>query len=241
MKLTKVILVCNDNHLYYQYAKDVYDLWAKRIKIQPHLFIISDNNLDIDFGQRSVQYIKPIPDIPTAFQSQVIRLLLPCLYKDDYVIITDIDMLPIQKKMFRKVLKHLNNDMFVQYFQNYQMCYNCGKGENWQRIFNITQVSEIKPLIKKWFIDYNGIHTTDQHVLKKYLHSYNGQKLILTSYLPNKTLIRRLSTYSDTAILFKIKDENLNQYVDFHAHGIFHDKINLPFYNRIVSFLLKKN
>lgn len=239
MKLTKVILVCNDNSLYYKYANDVYDLWEKRIKIQPHLFIISDHPINVDFGNRIVQYIKPIPNIPTAFQSQVIRLLLPCLFKDEYVIITDIDMLPIQKKMFRKIIKHLNDNMYIQYFQNYQMCYNCAKGETWQKIFNIYKTSEMKLLIKKWYKEFSGMHTTDQHVLKKYLSTYQGPKIILTSYLPSKTVIKRLSTYSDTAILFKIKNENINEYVDFHVHGIFHDPINTPFYKNIVKFLLE--
>lgn len=241
MRLTKCILVCNDNPLYYKYCIDVYDIWEQRIKIKPHLFIISDEKLNLDFGNRTVQYITPIPDIPTAFQSQVIRLLLPCLYKNDYIIITDIDMLPIQKKMFKNVIKYLNDDMFIQYFQNFQMCYNCGKGETWQNIFKIYKTSEIKPKIKEWYDEFLGMHTTDQHVLKKYIHSYNGPKLVLTSYLPNNTLIRRLSTYTDTAVLFSIKHETINEYVDFHVHGIFHDPINTPFYKNIVSFLLRKN
>ena len=239
MKITKVFLVCNNNHLYYQYANDVYDIWEKRIKIKPHLFIISDEKLDVDFGDRTVQYIKPIPNIPTAFQSQVIRLLLPCLYKDDVIITTDIDMLPIQKKMFKKVIKYLNDDMFIQWFQNNQMCYNCAKGETWSKIFKITKLSQIKPRMKQWYKDYKGMHTTDQHILKKNVTSYNGPKIILTTYLPDKTMVKRLSTYSDTAIIFDMKNENLNEYLDFHIHGIFHDKINMIPYKNIVSFLLE--
>lgn len=239
MLLTKVILVCNNNPLYYQYANDIYDLWEKRIKIKPHLFIISEEKLDIDFGDRTVQYIKPIPDIPTAFQSQVIRLLLPCLFKDDYSIISDIDMLPIKKKMFKKFIKRLNDDMFIQYFQFNQMCYNCAKGETWQKVFQVSEISQIQPLIKKWYLTFKGHRTTDQIVLGKYMDAYKGPKIILTTYLPNNTFIHRLSSLSDVAMIFDVKLEDLKKYVDFHAHGIFHDPLNIPFYKNIVKFLLQ--
>ncbi len=238
MIIQKVILVCNDNPLYYKFAKDVYDLWEKRIKIPPHIFIVSDKKLKIKFGHRLVQYIKPIPNIPTAFQSQVIRLLLPCLYKDENVIITDIDMLPIQKKMFKKVIKHLNDDYFIQYFHYNQICYNCAKGSVWNEIFNVNSIKDIRPLIKLWFKEYKGAHTTDQQILTKYINQYNKPKIILTSYLPSNTVIKRLSVYSKPDLVSTIKLEELHEYLDFHIHHIFNDSKNIKYYKKIIKYLL---
>lgn len=241
MKLTKVILVCNDNPLYYQFVNDIYDIWEKRIKIQPHLFIIAKDKtkVNLDFGHRKVQFINPLPNIPTAFQSQVIRLLLPSLYKDDYIIITDIDMIPIKKRFFKKYIKHINDDIFIQFFQNYQMCYNCAKGQVWNDIFQVNSISELKTSITQWYVEFKGAHTTDQRILKKYLDNFKNKKIILTSYLPSRTLIRRLSTYTDPNILFKIKNEELNNYVDLHAHNIFTNDSNILRYKEIIRYLLE--
>lgn len=241
MRITKVILVCNDNPLYYNFANDVYDIWENYIKIEPHLFIITDkkSNIDIKFGKRTVQYIKPVANIPTSFQSQVIRLLLPSLFEDDTVLITDIDMIPLNKKMFRKYIKYISDDIFLQFFHNYQICYNCAKGTIWKKMFDIKSIRQIKSLIKKWYKDYGGKHTTDQSILYKALKDYKGQKLVLTSYLPSNTLMKRLSTYSNPIDFDKVPMEKLKEYVDFHAHHVFSKPELIPHYNKMVEYLKK--
>jgi hypothetical protein len=240
MIITKVILVCNDNPLYYQFANDIYDVWLKHIQIQPHLFIIAKDKttINLDFGDRTVQFIEPIPNIPTAFQSQVIRLLLPCLFKDDTLIITDIDMLPLKKKIFKKQIAYINDDIFLKYFHNFQMCYNCAKGKIWSEIFNVNSINDIKHKIIEWFKEYKGIHTTDQIVLQKYLNNYKGRILTFTSYIPNNTSIQRLSTYSDKSIVNKIELNELKKYLDFHMHHIFSSPEYKESYNKIINYLL---
>ena len=240
MFLTKVLLVCNDNPLYYQFINDVYDIWEKYINIDPYLFIITDDKskIHLDLGNRRVKYIKPVENIPTAFQSQVIRLLLPCLFPNDYVIITDIDMIPLKKSFFKKYIKYIKDDFFIRYFQNYQMCYNCAKGEIWRNIFNIKSTKEMKECILKWFQKYNGVHITDQLVLREYLENYKGSQIILTSYLPSQTSIQRLSTYSSQNIFFEVEYKNLKNYVDFHMHNIFGYEKSITEYKKIVNYLL---
>lgn len=243
MKITKVLLVCNDNPEYYQFANDIYDIWKYYIKIDPHLFVITDDKtkINIDFEDRVVQYIKPVNNIPTAFQSQVIRLLLPSLFENDTIIITDIDMIPLNRKFFKQYLKYLNDDFFIRYFQNYQMCYNCAKGNIWKEMFNINSISEIKYKILEWYQEYKGSHTTDQLVLYKYLEAYKGNKIILTTYLPNKTPLPRLSTYSRPLNFHKVELTDLKNYIDFHGHHIFKETGLIPAYKKIVNYLLGKN
>ena len=238
MKITKVILVCDAHPLYYPFAKDVYDLWEKRLGITPQLYIISNDKLPINFENRNVKYITPIQEIPTKFQAQVIRLLLPSLFPNDYVIISDIDMLPISKKYFGKVLKYIPDDIFLQYFYNNQICYNLAKGSLWKEIFEVDSLNTIIGKLKEWYYEYNGAHTTDQQVLGKYLEKYDNKRFMLGNYLPEKTMIRRLSLYSKTHLVKKIVLEDLTKYLDFHAHGIFEDEENLPYYKNIVKHLL---
>lgn len=243
MKISKVIIVCNDNPHYYQFANDIYDIWEKYIKIPPHLFIITDDRekLKIDFGDRKVQIIKPIKDIPTPFQSQVIRLLIPCLFEDEYTLITDIDMIPLNKKFFKKFPKYLNDDIFIRFFHNYQMCYNCAKGTIWKKIFKIDSIAQIKKQIIEWYNTYNGSRTTDQIVLKQYLDSYLGPKIILTSYIPSNSNINRLSTYQGIKVLHNFPFKDVKEYIDFHVHHGFHTKENIESYKKIVDYLLHRN
>ena len=241
MHITKVILVCDAHPLYYPFAKDVYDIWDKRLNIQPQLYIISNDKLPIDFGNRKVKYITPIQEIPTKFQAQVIRLLLPSLFPDDYVIISDIDMIPISKKYFGKVLKYIPNNIFLQYFYNHQICYNLAKGSLWKEIFEVDSLNSIISKLKEWYYEYNGQHTTDQQVLAKHLEKYQGKKLMLSNFLPEKTMIKRLSLYSKAHLVKSIKLEDLSKFLDFHAHGIFENEENLPYYKNIVKHLLSSS
>ena len=240
MKITKVILVCDDNPHYYQFANDVYDIWKYYIKIEPHLFILTNDKtkINMDFGDRMVQYINPVKNIPTEFQSKVIRLLLPSLFEKDITIITDIDMIPLNRKFFKSYLKYLNDDFFVRYFQNYQMCYNCASGEIWKRMFNINSITEIKTKILEWYKEHNGSRTADQFILHKHLQENNDNKLILTTYLPNKTSLPRLSTYSNFVKFQNIPMEDLKRHIDFHAHHVFMKEGLTEGYKKIVNYLL---
>jgi hypothetical protein len=86
------------------------------------------------------EYIELIPewgDLDSAFISQSIRLLKPALEKTDFVITSDVDMLPLNSKMIKHCLNSFgDSDHFILY-QNeiaereYLICYNFSTPKNW--------------------------------------------------------------------------------------------------------------
>ena len=93
----------------------------------------------------------PIPNVPTAFTSQFIRLLYPCIlnYKNG-IMITDIDDVPLNNTYFTENIKDISNDMdkFKDWIE--RICLLCvGKllHQNLDQVFNIHNLDDIKTLI----------------------------------------------------------------------------------------------
>jgi len=142
------------------------------------LALIADESVHIDETLGDVIRFKPIPGIPTSYHAQIIRLLLPAIFENDVCLISDIDMVPLNKNYFTDQIKNLPDDSFVVfqngYFEKYQyhfqypMCYNASLGKNFKEIFHVKNLNQIEDLIKKWY-RLNIGWSTDQIILFKYL------------------------------------------------------------------------
>ena len=111
--------------------------------------------------QKYLVLFSPIKNISTSFTSQYIRLLYPALltgYKDG-IMITDIDMIPLNKKYYIENIVTIPDNKFVYYrgnkgnkYNQIIMCYNIAKADTWGAIFNIKSIDDIKTMsIKKIF------------------------------------------------------------------------------------------
>ena len=92
----------------------------------------------------------PSNGISTSFISQYIRLLYPALLDyENGIMITDIDILPMNNTYFTKNIESLSNNKFI-YLRNVlldinqiAMCYNIATNNIWKDIFNINSINDI--------------------------------------------------------------------------------------------------
>ena len=90
-----------------------------------------------------------------AFVSQYIRLLYPALLNyQNGVLITDIDNLPLNKYFFTENIKHIDDDMWVNYYffdgtdnktgkHQINISWNVTKPSNWAEVFNIHSIEDV--------------------------------------------------------------------------------------------------
>lgn len=152
MKLDCVITSCNDNPMYMNFIPLFIQTWKK---------LYNDVDIKIIFISTSLPtFLQPYSDyivmfeplnISTAFTSQYIRLLYPCItHYENGVMITDIDMLPMNNKYYSDNIKLYDNSKFI-YLRNVlleskqiAMCYNVATPCTWRSIFNINNIDDIK-------------------------------------------------------------------------------------------------
>src|SRR3990167_1142382 len=90
-------------------------------------------------------------------QAQVIRLLLPALYPNDGCLISDIDMIPLQRDYFIKNALPYPTDSFIIYRDQaygggddrYPMCYVAGQGRVFAEIFGIDRQQRMTSIKNK--------------------------------------------------------------------------------------------
>jgi hypothetical protein len=102
----------------------------------------------------------PLPHIPTAFQAQCIRLLYPSLLIKKYqgIIISDMDIIPLNKDYFVSSIEALPDDAFCIYrdvipaeIKQYPMCYCVASSETWGSIFDIAIKNDIVEKLTAWY------------------------------------------------------------------------------------------
>jgi len=225
LTIDRVILSTNENPKYMDFWPIVAKAWQK-IGIRPTLAFIADKNVEIDESIGDVIRIEPLKGIPVSFQTQVIRLLLPALFKNEVFLISDIDMLPLQKEYFVDKIKNIPDDCFVVYrdkaykkIKRFPMCYNAAMGKTFADIFGGTQginniddiYRVIKELSKKWRNNWN----TDEYALYVYLTKWKlyRKKCIKCGGTLKHIIDRRVDRSNMKYSTQRLKD---NYYIDFH-------------------------
>ena len=103
MKVSCVLVACNDNPKYLQFWPIVKKAWWDLVGL-PCIMVYVGSTLPEELkNDPAVLHWKPSPSWPTATQAQVIRLLYPALLKcDGAVLLSDMDMIPMQRDFFIK-------------------------------------------------------------------------------------------------------------------------------------------
>ena len=182
LKIDRVILATNTNKTYIDFWPLVAQAWKEIVGVTPTLALIAPADTIIDETCGDVLRFEPIPGIPTSLHAQVIRLLLPTYFDDDVCIISDIDMLPLNKNYFVDSIAHVPDNHFIVYrnkayapaLQRYPMCYNAAKGSTFKEIFHITNPDIDIPIIIKNWHRLNLGWNTDEIMLTQSLAQWNG-------------------------------------------------------------------
>ena len=235
MKLDLCLLACDLNPLYYDFFPLIKTYWKKKVGIDCILILVAN---DVPYSLReeadSIILFPPLKNIPTAFQAQCIRLLYPCLLSEFHgIIISDMDIIPLQSDFFVKTIENLDqNNTFCIYrdviseYNQYPMCYCAASSETWRSLFNVHIINDIVLLLDKWYSkdDYaissasSEMWAQDQLQLFQYVK--NNLSLDIKKFTDEQTKFSRLDR-ADVDFICKNKNEikkeiKNEKYSDFH-------------------------
>ena len=236
MKLDCVLTAVNENPLYLDFVPIFLKTWNKLYpdvdvkiiliaKTLPEKFLLFKDNI-ILFEQ--------IEGVLTSFTSQFIRLLYPCILNYyNGVMITDIDILPMNSNYYTNNIKKYDNNKFIYYrgnvcfeYKQIAMCYNVATPEIWKSIFKINSINDIidyikditnKNIIKEGY--GNDLWCTDQIILYDMVIKWNKKFNNFICLNENNTGFNRLNrnTFSDINNIMK-KNISEGIYSDYHCY-----------------------
>jgi hypothetical protein len=218
-KIDRVILGCDANPMYLEFWPVVAKTWKELVGVKPTLGLIASKDVYIDESLGDVIRFEPIPGVSTAFQAQVIRLLLPILFENEVCIISDMDMIPCQRNYFVNSVADIPDDCFVVYkngafnsdeYKEYPMCYNAALGKTFKEIFNIQTIEQMPTKINEWYSLGLG-WTSDQQILYAALDKWDNKdtKLVKLGHDVHPRIDRAYWMYNEQNV-------KRNYYIDSH-------------------------
>lgn len=181
MKIDYVIISSDDNPMY----KDFYPIVSRRwldLGIKTYYINITDKDEIIENEFGIIHKIKSLDSFNTGFQSQVVRLYASNFINGN-IMMSDIDMLPINGDYFNKYVSELTDENVIIYsgqpYGNvpyYPMCYVLSHSSNFKKYLDIDiSFSEYcKMLIDK----YGQAWNTDENFMYDKFQS-NIDKLVI--------------------------------------------------------------
>lgn len=197
MRLTHVLVSCDLNPAYLGFWPLVERAWSEIVGLEPVLVLIAQpQDVPQELESDRVIPFAPVPDVHTAFQAQCIRLLYPAvLPADGAVLISDIDLLPVDPAYFHAPVASLDERSFVIYRDalmprgEVSMAYDAARPETWGEIFDVRSVEDVRERLAQWgaAFPYEGVRGgggwyTDQRLLHRALldwHERTGRLWVL--------------------------------------------------------------
>lgn len=229
------LVACDLNEDYLDFFPLIFKSWFNIVGLDVKMVLISDfipENLS-EYKDHIILF-KPIDNIPTPFQAQCIRVLYPCMFNDKNIIISDMDLIPLNKTYYIDNIKNYDNDTFVVYrnvledINQYPICFCTANSYIWKEIFNINTEDDVRNTLNKWYSEipendykisspYSIGWALDQLQLYRRVNTW-GKKIIKLQ--DEDTLFNRLDR-SDIDYITSNRDEvknNINKglYSDFH-------------------------
>ena len=245
MRLSTALVACNENMRYLQFWPLVKKAWYEVVGIPCIMVYVAEILPDILKADPAVIHFKPIQGWSTATQAQVIRLLYPALLKaDGAILLSDMDMIPMQSEFFHSKIESAKPNQFVclrginEEIQQIYMCYVAATPSTFSRMFNIKQLDDIYERFNEFATIYksdglwDGVGWfSDQLILYKTVKSEPIENLYINPYID----IEKFPRLDRGAISEWVNpDESLHTciksgfYIDFHLpfHEIFHARIS---------------
>ena len=195
-KISFTILTASDlNAKYLSCIPYFIEFWLSfgrnaNFKIQPRVLLVADKLPDnlLQF-ERYIELVTNEDDLSSAYVAQGIRLFWPAFEQSEFVLITDVDMLPMSDRILHNSLKNIRsaND-FIIYRDiltnnEYPICYNIASPNVWGSLmWNTEPMMKNLNLLRVELLErggssaYSGEHggagwTIDQELLWKKVQS----------------------------------------------------------------------
>ena len=257
MKIDCVLTSCNLDPMYIDFVPIFIQAWNKLYPyIDVKIILIADK-----IPEKLIEYSNYLilfpycTSISSAFISQYIRLLYPAILNyENGILITDIDIIPMNKTYFSKNIDPFFNDRFIIYrdvliddYKEVAMCYNVATKELWSEVSNINTIDDIKNRLLEVYssIDYDdskkhggGNWNKDQTDLYNYLANYsklNDNKVIILN--DKSTGFRRLDRNTFQLTNELIAFINRGGFSDYHMYRPYNDYKEIN--DKIVSLLTR--
>ena len=178
--------------------------------------------------------------LPSTFVAQNIRSLYAGLADSDYVVTSDIDMLPLNNKVIlaglNKVIESKGTNSFAVLRDvlpqgQYAICYSLASPKTWREVFNLHSESDVMTKLSQQFssinsMDYEGQHGgygwfSDQEFLYETVQSASeSSQISLIKLTDDETGHRRLDRVYHRGplkwlALFFVRK---GRYTDYHVH-----------------------
>jgi hypothetical protein len=250
MKLDYVVTAVNDNPIYEEFIPIWIKTWNKLYpEVKARIIMVAEKipSKYLEYTEQIILF-KPISGVLTSFTSQIIRLLYPCLLDcEGGVMISDADMLPMNRIYYIQPIQMIDDDKFVYMRENIcfnnseiAMCYNVAVPKVWKEIFGIKSVEDITNTIKH-ISDTNLIQEGHGNIGWNIDQKFLYQKVMMWHYQTNRlirlkesdTKFNRLdrNTFNLSDVLKKQISDGV--YTDYHClrpMSVYSD-INYEIYN----------
>lgn len=162
MKIDKVIMSTNDSPTYIEFWPYISQAWKKLLgnNVEVVLGYVTDKSQEesswLNMYGKVIHFHKR-HDIPDSNHAKVVRTLIASRYSNEYCLLSDIDMLPLNADYFIKNSKYVNDNNIVIYSSDqsgipakYPICYLLAKGKVFKEIINPDNHDEDQ-LLTSWF------------------------------------------------------------------------------------------
>lgn len=149
MKIDKILVSSNDNTEYLEFSAIIGKAWKKLLpKTKVILICITDKTPEqfssINKYYDDIIYIKNTLNIPSGNHAMASRMLIASsMFKNDIIMLSDIDMLPLNSNFFIDNIKDISDDKLVLLGGNaynskvkFPICYMIAKGLTFSEILN---------------------------------------------------------------------------------------------------------
>ncbi len=197
MKLGAVLVSSDANPLYIDFFPLVHEVWARLVGLRCVLALVADDVPPALAGLREdIIRFPPIAGVSDGLQAQCIRLLAPQLIGGPgAVLVSDIDMLPMNRHYYLDSVAQVPDTSFVVYRSNalalhpdqIAMCYNAAAPATWARLtgHRVGTTAEAQDAVKQWVagVGYDGTPehpgwATDQVLLRRFVDSAGDLEVV---------------------------------------------------------------
>ena len=229
MKVGTIVTATDTNPLYMDFIPIFVKAWSLLVPEADIAIVLVSHSIPKHLKQYSKHIVlfEPIPNMHTAFQAQCIRLLYPReIARNEGVLITDMDMLPMNRRYYVDSIESIPDDHFVVYRDvclpaEISMCYNCAHPTTWASMIGLGNSRDI---LTQWYTEtqYDGEHggkgwSTDQTKLVSLFNAWDGPKTILNDDMTQFSRLDRgwSSQFQNKRVL--ITNIRSGTYSDYHC------------------------
>ena len=163
MKLAACLVSSDLTPLYLDFFPAVHRAWRQVVGVRAILVLVADElPTSLEAFRSDIVLFPPMAGVHPAFQAQCLRLVAPQLLdtpRDEAVIISDVDMLPMRRDYYVDPLLDAKPDEFVVYrsdamprsSQQIIMCYSAAAPAVWGEMFGrASTTDEAATIVRRW-------------------------------------------------------------------------------------------